>query len=128
MESLDNKSFNIFLSNIQSIDKYPTNSISQFVHTIYPPIKFENSQNWEAGIQSAILPYRWISSDVINTPEKAGFTFEIVKLKLGADTNISDNIHPNVININSGTADKSLYLTKIDTDELIGLTPVQIYN
>ena len=127
MES-DYTSFNILLSNRQSIDKYPTNSISQFVNTIHPPIKFKNSQNWEVGIQSVLLPYKWISSDIISIPEKASFTFEIIKLKQSTNSNIPTT-HPNVINVGTGTlADKALYLIKIDTDELIGLSSIQIYN
>ena len=126
----DNISFNILLSNRQSIDKYPTNSISEFVNTIHPPIRFDNSQNWEVGIQSVLLPYKWISSDVISIPKKAALTFEIIKLKPSNDSNNNTpSNHPNVIDVNSGTiANKGLYLTKIDTDELIGLSSIQIYN
>ena len=54
--------FNIFLSNINSIDKYIDNIPSKFTNDIVPGIQLNTSSDWEVALNSLILPFQGFNS------------------------------------------------------------------
>ena len=54
--------FNIFLSNINSIEKYIDNIPSKFTNDIVPGIQLNTSSNWEVALNSLILPFQGFNS------------------------------------------------------------------
>ena len=54
--------FNIFLSNINSIEKYIDNIPSKFTNDIVPGIQLNTSTDWEVALNSLILPFQGFNS------------------------------------------------------------------
>ena len=54
--------FNVYLSNINSKQKYVNNSSSKFTNTLIPGIQLNPVTDWEVALKSCILPFHGFSS------------------------------------------------------------------
>ena len=50
--------FNVYLSNLNCIEKYIENTPSKFTNDIIPPIQLNPPTNWEVALKSCILPFQ----------------------------------------------------------------------
>ena len=57
---MNSSEFDIFLTNNNSLDRYPNNSVSEFTNTIHPVINLpldDENHIWRLGVKSCILPF-----------------------------------------------------------------------
>ena len=54
--------FNIYLSNLNSIEKYIENTPSKFTNDIIPPIQLNPPTEWEVALKSCLLPFQGYNS------------------------------------------------------------------
>lgn len=84
---MEESEFQIYLSSKNSIDKYPSNHASVFTNYFYPPIIFENINQWKVSLRSLIMPYRLIDLiENIKNPVDYRFSFTTTKLNPNYDS------------------------------------------